>query len=83
MWGYNRPSGLSSAGADSLILSGLPKLGAGLTLGGATGAGINTPHLGLAGGYVGGAMGAAMDKALQAAREACLQTTDYLVSRHC
>jgi hypothetical protein len=54
VWGYNRPSGLSSAGADSLTLSGLSKpRGAGLTLGGATGAGIGTAILGPVGGYVG------------------------------
>jgi len=54
---------------------------AGLTLGGASGAGIGTAILGPAGGYVGGAMGAAMGKALQAAREAGVQTTDHLVSQ--
>jgi hypothetical protein len=76
-----RGVGLSSAPASTSILQRFAHEMAGLTLGGASGAGIGTALLGPVGGYVGGAMGAAMGKALQAAREAGVQTTDHLVSQ--
>ncbi len=76
-----RGVGLSAAPAPTSILQRFTHELAGMTLGGATGAGIGTALLGPAGGYVGGAMGAAMGKAMQAAREAGIQTTDHLVSQ--